>query len=669
MHENWEVMHWIATNFFATAGAPTAAPVTMPSLTPTRIPTQYIDVVPSITEAQKAKAIKKYLAFKGQGKSVLNPYATAICFGLYVSLAIINMMKKRFKATPERRKNYCYNFWVMLANIAPFFAIIIGAGIAHDIKQADNFDNFNYTWTVTGTKGGAWSIDDADPVNAAHSYYAASLKCVGYTPGGINIIRIPTLSVPFGKLIVDVLPLALIAFMESYSVARKMASIRNELHILNASQELWAVGVANLLGSVSSAYPVAGSFSRSSLNLASGARTPLSKITTLFVILLTLGVLTDTFGFIPQAALAAVIMASISSLIDIRDFWNAWKYSKRDFFIMTLTAAFTFAFDTQWGILGGILASLFVYLGDLAFSAQASPKKLFSSHADNHGIDVVLIEGDVVFLTSARIKDFLTSLVTVQPHMQGSDVSRGDYLYNAVTSRLDRLLVPQLLKSINDVLPKAIVVDFRAVHFVDITGLQALQEFMQDARSKGVRVAVINTSAEVTGMMVKFGVKSDCAHAFAELEKYTDQSNLAVILHAYEPVAEGGDDTPDSGTSAKSTMGTGANKRPSARTAETAFASELDVEEGKVVREARMGSSQDEWDTQNGGRVRRTSAGSRAAVHVTEVAVVVAGGELGLGSGSGSGLGLGLGLGAGADEPEDRTGKMGSVQMSTAKGV
>ena len=57
-----------------------------------------------------------------------------------------------------------------------------------------------------------------------------------------------------------------VLFMESYSVARRIASTNNELHILNASQELIANGVANLLGSVSSAYPVSGSFSRSSLN-------------------------------------------------------------------------------------------------------------------------------------------------------------------------------------------------------------------------------------------------------------------------------------------------------------------------------------------------------------------------------------------------------------------
>jgi MFS superfamily sulfate permease-like transporter len=50
------------------------------------------------------------------------------------------------------------------------------------------------------------------------------------------------------KLIGDAIPISLVAFMESYSVAHRIATQRNELHILNASQELWALGVGNFLG-------------------------------------------------------------------------------------------------------------------------------------------------------------------------------------------------------------------------------------------------------------------------------------------------------------------------------------------------------------------------------------------------------------------------------------
>eukprot|EP00595_Chromulina_sp_UTEXLB2642_P001009 CAMPEP_0196765062 /NCGR_PEP_ID=MMETSP1095-20130614/7486_1 /TAXON_ID=96789 ORGANISM="Chromulina nebulosa, Strain UTEXLB2642" /NCGR_SAMPLE_ID=MMETSP1095 /ASSEMBLY_ACC=CAM_ASM_000446 /LENGTH=120 /DNA_ID=CAMNT_0042122331 /DNA_START=1214 /DNA_END=1573 /DNA_ORIENTATION=- len=116
---------------------------------------------------------------------------------------------------------------------------------------------------------------------------------------------------PFGKILADSIAVALIAYMESYSVSRRIAAKRGELHLLNASQELWANGVANLLASVSSAYPVCGSFSRSSLNDACGAKTPLSKITTMVVVVISLKSLTGTFQYIPQAVLAAIIFAAV----------------------------------------------------------------------------------------------------------------------------------------------------------------------------------------------------------------------------------------------------------------------------------------------------------------------------------------------------------------------
>ena len=40
----------------------------------------------------------------------------------------------------------------------------------------------------------------------------------------------------------SVIPLALVSFMESYSVAHRISTQRNELHILNASQELFGNG-------------------------------------------------------------------------------------------------------------------------------------------------------------------------------------------------------------------------------------------------------------------------------------------------------------------------------------------------------------------------------------------------------------------------------------------
>jgi MFS superfamily sulfate permease-like transporter len=177
------------------------------------------------------------------GSDYKNHYAVAICIGLYVPLIIVSHLRSTIKATPERKKTWWFRIWNMLTPLIPFAAIIIGANLAYRIKKNDHFNDPNHD----------------------HAIYAKELKIVGLIKPGVDILRTPNFRHPWGQFFADVIPLTLISFMESYSVARRIAAQRNELHILNASQEMWANGAANLLGAVSSAYPVSGSFSRSSL--------------------------------------------------------------------------------------------------------------------------------------------------------------------------------------------------------------------------------------------------------------------------------------------------------------------------------------------------------------------------------------------------------------------
>lgn len=96
----------------------------------------------------------------------------------------------------------------------PLAAIIIGGHVAYTIKAEDNF---------------------LDP-DASHNWYAKSLKIVGEIPEGLDIMRIPTFHHPFGPFIQEIAPLVVIAFMESYSIARNIAAQKNQLHLLHASQ-------------------------------------------------------------------------------------------------------------------------------------------------------------------------------------------------------------------------------------------------------------------------------------------------------------------------------------------------------------------------------------------------------------------------------------------------
>ncbi len=56
------------------------------------------------------------------GKSIRNPYAAAICFGLYVPLIINQTCKKRIKPTPARKDSVVYKIWIYVSNMQALIA-------------------------------------------------------------------------------------------------------------------------------------------------------------------------------------------------------------------------------------------------------------------------------------------------------------------------------------------------------------------------------------------------------------------------------------------------------------------------------------------------------------------------------------------------------------------
>lgn len=77
---------------------------------------------------------------------------------------------------------------------------------------------------------------------------------------------------------------ALIGYLESIAIGKAFA--RQNKYKIDASQELVAIGSANVISSFFRSYPVTGSFSRTAVNSASGVMTPAAgSITGLIVIL------------------------------------------------------------------------------------------------------------------------------------------------------------------------------------------------------------------------------------------------------------------------------------------------------------------------------------------------------------------------------------------------
>jgi len=157
--------------------------------------------------------------------------------------------------------------------------------------------------------------------------------------------------------------MALLAYLESYSVAYKFATLNH--YSLDPSQELVALGTCNIIGSFATGYPAAGSFSRTAISAEAGSRTPFTNIVTATVVMLVLSFLTHELQYIPKSVLGAVIEVAIISLVDVPGFVHAYKVDKADFVVMVVTAVATFFTTIEVGLAAGLGMSLIVLIHNL----------------------------------------------------------------------------------------------------------------------------------------------------------------------------------------------------------------------------------------------------------------------------------------------------------------
>jgi MFS superfamily sulfate permease-like transporter len=90
--------------------------------------------------------------------------------------------------------------------------------------------------------------------------------------------------------------LVIIGFMESISIAKKMAM--KHRYEVDSSLELIGLGMANFIGSMFSIYPVVGSFSRTAVNNDAGATSAISGVITATMVVLVLLLLTFVFEYL-----------------------------------------------------------------------------------------------------------------------------------------------------------------------------------------------------------------------------------------------------------------------------------------------------------------------------------------------------------------------------------
>jgi len=189
----------------------------------------------------------------------------------------------------------------------------------------------------------------------------ANVNIVGAIPTGLPTLSIPSIDI---ALVRELFPIAfiiaIVGYLESVSVAKGLATRKRQK--IDADQELLAHGICNLGASISGGYSTAGGFGRSMVNYDSGANTPVASIFTAVLMAVALLFLTPLLYFLPHSVLAAIIIVSVSKLIDYRAFKHAWLYDKADALALLVTFFIVLTLGVEVGILTGACLSIGIYL-------------------------------------------------------------------------------------------------------------------------------------------------------------------------------------------------------------------------------------------------------------------------------------------------------------------
>lgn len=187
---------------------------------------------------------------------------------------------------------------------------------------------------------------------------------VGALPTGLPPLGLPELPTPqlLGQLLLPTLVITLVSFLETASSAKVDNESRGARW--NQDQDLIGQGLGKIAAAFSGAFPTSASFSRSALNLYAGARTAWATIFSAGVVLIALWILVPVLRHVPQAVLAAIIVAAVLGLLKPREFLRLWRMARVEAVIAALTFLITLAAAPQlyWGVLAGVLMSLSYFL-------------------------------------------------------------------------------------------------------------------------------------------------------------------------------------------------------------------------------------------------------------------------------------------------------------------
>ncbi len=295
----------------------------------------------------------------------------------------------------------------------------------------------------------------------------------GGIPHGLPTFALPALS--FSQVLTLLGPaftIAMLGAIESLLsavVADGMAGTRHD-----SNQELIGQGLANIAAPLFGGFAATGAIARTATNIRNGATSPLAGIThtvTLIAVLLFMAPLASS---IPLAALAAILFVVAWNMSEVKHFaYILRKAPTADRVILGITFLLTVFADLVVAVNVGVILAILHFLSRMSEAVETVQVEAHS------------LKGEL-------------GLNALPPGVLVFEIA-GPMFFGAVEN-FERVL----LQTHSD--PQTLILRLHRVPFMDITGIQTLEEVIGELRKRGVRVLLCEANERVLGKLRTAGV-------------------------------------------------------------------------------------------------------------------------------------------------------------------
>lgn len=276
-----------------------------------------------------------------------------------------------------------------------------------------------------------------------------------------------------GDFFIPALSIAALAMIESLLCGASAGKLKKEK--LNGDRELVAQGIGNVLIPFFGGVPATAAIARTSVAIKSGCETRLAGIIHALVLLLSMFLLAPVMSAIPLSALAGVLIMTAWRMND----WDNIHYIfghrfKTGIAKLTITMAATVVLDLTQAIIIGV-----------AFSSILIVVRLID-------IDITISE-----VENERLEEIGINIPTVPEHI------RVAYLTGTIFFAVVEKLNAQLSELENT---SVLILSMRGVPVIDLSGLQALTELVDNLQKADTKVMFTSVQPKVMKNLVQGGL-------------------------------------------------------------------------------------------------------------------------------------------------------------------